>query len=113
MYRCTTRHRKRISRGWAKYFGINIPPDKIICSGCLNDNRILDKSCPVRPCVIKNAIANCAECVFYPCGKLKSRLEYIEEVKKERPKIHWLDRRRFIRPYENRKRLEQLRRKNK
>ncbi|HHZ18956.1 MAG TPA: DUF3795 domain-containing protein [Firmicutes bacterium] len=111
MYRGTTRYRKSISRGWAKYFGIHIAPDKIICCGCLKDGLHLDKCCPVRPCVIKNAINNCAECVLYPCGKIRSRMEYIEEVKAKWGKIPWLDRRRFIRPYESRQRLEQLRKR--
>ncbi len=100
-----------LSDGWHKYFGFRIPADQIICGGCLAQApRLIDKSCPVRPCVMERGLHHCAECPQYVCPQLADRLVVYEELAARRPQpIPEEDRRRFIGPYENRKRLDDLR----
>jgi hypothetical protein len=104
-------NRQVLSDGWYTYFGFRIPADQIICDGCLaRAPRLIDKSCPVRPCVMEKGLHNCAECPEYICPKLAERLVVYEEVATRCPgPIPEEDRRRFIGPYENRKRLDDLR----
>ncbi len=101
-----------VSDGWHKCFGFRIPAHEIICDGCMAENpRLIDKSCPVRPCVIERRLHNCAECPDYVCDKLAGRLVVYEDVAARCPHpIPEEDRTRFIKPYENKNRLENLRR---
>ena len=105
-------NQQALSDGWHKYFSFRIPAEKIICDGCMAQNPyLLDKACPVRPCIIERGFANCAECSDYICSKLAKRLVVYEEVAaRYGHAIPEEDRRRFIAPYENRKRLDGLRR---
>lgn len=104
-------NQQTLSDGWHKYFGFRIHADQVICDGCMAEEpSLIDKACPVRPCVIERGFRNCAECPDYVCDKLKERLVVYEEVAAGRPyPIPEEDRARFIRPYENRKRLDDLR----
>ena len=119
-------NRQILSDGWHEYFGFRIPPEKIYCNGCRdNANLTLDEDCPVRPCVIDKKLDNCAQCqdMLYEdmickdmlcedmiCETLKERLVDFEELQRDygRP-IPPADRFRFIFPYENAHRLEELR----
>jgi hypothetical protein len=103
-------NRQILSDGWYKYFGFRIPADQIICDGCLAQApRLIDKSCPVRPCVVERGLHHCAECPEYICAKLADRLVVYEEVAARCPRpISKEDRRQFIGPYENRERLDDL-----
>jgi hypothetical protein len=104
-------NQQTLSDGWHKYFSFRIPAEEIICDGCMAQNPyLLDKACPVRPCVIERGFANCAECSDYICSKLAKRLVVYEEVAARcGHAIPEEDRQRFISPYENRKRLDDLR----
>ena len=100
-----------LSDGWYKYFGFRQPPTQICCDGCMADNpKQLDQSCPVRPCVIEKGLDNCSQCELYACEKFTQRLVVYEEVKNrinaEIPENDYLC---FIRPYENKQRLDALR----
>lgn len=100
-----------LSDGWYTYFGFRIPPEEITCDGCFpNENETLDKTCQVRPCVIERNVSNCADCEDYICKKLKAILVDFETMqsKFDQP-IPEADRHRFIFPYENKQRLEELR----
>jgi len=104
-------YRQKLSDGWFKYFGFRLPPEKIICDGCMaEDAQLIDQACPVRPCVIARGLQNCAQCEQYVCEKLTERLVVREEVAKragpEIPEEEYLC---FIWPYENRLRLDALR----
>ena len=46
---------KKLSHGWFEYFGFRIPPEQIICEGCIStdESERVDKNCPVRSCVIE------------------------------------------------------------
>ena len=106
-------NRQKLSEGWFKYFGFRLPPEQIACDGCMSDNpnpRLLDLDCPVRPCVIERGLDNCSQCERYLCEKLRERLVVYEEVRDrvnaEIPEDDYLC---FIRPYENKQRLDALR----
>ena len=100
-----------LSDGWYKYFGFRIPPEGVICDGCMaNSGQLIDASCPVRPCVIERKLENCSQCADYGCEKLTERLvTYESVVERVGVKIPMADRESFIAPYENLARLEKLR----
>jgi hypothetical protein len=100
-----------LSDGWFKYFGFRIPAEQIYCDGCLAvDTRLIDKECPVRPCVLERGYANCAQCDEYGCSKLVERWVTLEDMLVKSSEIIPVDDyERFIRPYENKKRLDALR----
>lgn len=104
-------NRQILSDGWFTYFGFRIPPEEILCDGCLaEDARLVDTACPVRPCVIERGLPNCAACGQYICAKLEERMVSREEVhQRMRAEIPEEDYRRFILPYENKPRLEEIR----
>ena len=103
-------NRQVLSDGWFKYFGFRIDPAKIHCEGCLSLSVTLDDTCPVRPCVIDRQLENCAACQQYACEKLAERLVTYEElaqrIQGDIPEKDYLL---FIKPYENRLRLEAIR----
>jgi hypothetical protein len=105
-------NRQKLSDGWHKYFGFRTPTSEICCDGCMSeDPHLLDVGCPVRPCVIERELENCAQCEDYgECGKLAQRLVTYEGVKERvAQEIPDDDRERFIKPYENKVRLDALR----
>jgi hypothetical protein len=104
-----------LSDGWHTYFGFRIPPEEICCDGCLSENpALIDKSCPVRPCVLQRGLEDCSQCSDYGCGALRERLVDYEEIRWQVGReIPGEDYQRFIRPYENARRLEALRARRK
>jgi hypothetical protein len=107
-------NRQKLSDGWYRYFGFRLPPEAICCDGCMSaDPRLIDQSCPVRPCVMERVLENCSQCDRYVCEKLTQRLVVFEEVKTRlNAEIPEEDHRDFIRPYENKKRLDSIRTSN-
>jgi hypothetical protein len=106
-------NRPILSDGWQQYFGFRLPPEQICCDGCMAENpHLIDKNCPVRPCVLARGLDNCAQCDDYGCEKLQERLVDYEALRlKSGQAIPPADRLRFILPYENKLRLEAFRRK--
>jgi len=104
-------NQQKLSDGWFKYFGFRIPPTDICCDGCMKENpKLIDQNCPVRPCVIEKGLDNCSQCEQYICEKLTERLVVFEDIlKKAGGGISEEDHTCFIRPYENKERLEELR----
>ena len=104
-------NRQKLSDGWHKYFGFRLPPAEICCDGCMSeDPHLIDQGCPVRPCVIERGLDNCSQCEEYICDKLKQRLVTCEGVaERVGSEIPEDDRECFIRPYENKERLDTLR----
>jgi hypothetical protein len=103
-------NQQKLSDGWYKYFGFRLPPTEVICDGCMSENpKLIDQGCPVRPCVIEKGLENCAQCADYICEKLTQRLVVCEEVKNRVgaliPEDDYLC---FIRPYENKRRLDAM-----
>lgn len=104
-------NQQKLSDGWYTYFGFRIPPDEIHCDGCLTENaKLIDTACPVRPCVIERGLENCAPCGEYVCARLSERIvSYDQLLEKTGRPIPADDYECFIRPYENKRRLEALR----
>lgn len=105
--------RQKLSDGWFRIYGFRIPADKIICDGCVScvNPRLIDKNCPVRPCVISKEFSTCAECGEFICDKLSSRIVSRKKLEKELGRVFsdedYSD---LIRPYESKPRLTHLRR---
>ena len=104
-------NRETLSDGWSRCYGFRIPPPEICCDGCLTEDAVLiDDGCPVRPCVIERGLDNCSQCESYPCARLEERTVTVEEIRERVGEdIPVEDYQRFIRPYENRRRLDVLR----
>ena len=102
---------EKLSDGWFKYFGFRIPPEDIICDGCMAENpRLIDQSCQVRMCVIDKGFNHCGECTDYGCSKLMDRWVVYEDIQsKQNDVISEIDRTQFIFPYENKARLDLMR----
>jgi hypothetical protein len=99
-----------LSDGWFKYFGFRVPAEHILCDGCLAvEGKAIDEECPVRPCAIARGVDHCAQCDDYVCDKLKQRLGDGEEISAKFGEIPADDYVRFIRPYDSKERLEELR----
>ncbi len=100
-----------LSDGWHRYYGFRIPLAEICCDGCtMEDPVLIDRNCPVRPCVIEQGLANCSQCDSYPCEKLEQRSVTRDGIQRDIGEdIPEADYQRFIRPYENRRRLDALR----
>jgi hypothetical protein len=108
-------NQQTLSDGWFKYFGFRIPAQQVICDGCMaHTPRLIDINCPVRPCVIARGYDHCAQCLEYTgCERLAERLVIYEQVAARVPAmIPEADRVRFIAPYENQRRLDQLKQKS-
>ena len=82
--------------------------------GCLPENcdspRRIDADCPVRPCVMAKDLPNCAHCDEYICDKLAKRIVEPKKVLskcKKPPSQQDYDR--FIKPYDNKTRLDKIR----
>lgn len=104
--------RKKLSDGWHNYFGFRIEQENILCDGCTYDDNpeLIDKNCPVRPCVLAKALENCAYCEEYVCEKLKERIVDYDEIRtKHGEEIPVEDYENFIKPYESKKRLDLIR----
>jgi hypothetical protein len=72
--------------------------------------KLIDGSCPVRPCVVEKGINNCSQCEHFVCDRLRERLVVYEQMRlRFGADIPAEDRIRFIQPYENRQRLDALR----
>jgi len=62
--------RQQLSLLWAKYYDLQIPPEKIVCDGCRSkkrDAKRVDGNCPVRKCVLERQVNSCGDCADYPC----------------------------------------------
>jgi len=104
--------REELSDGWHRLFGFRIPPEKIVCEGCVSSEnpQLIDDGCPVRPCVVARGFENCAHCDEFVCEKHKKRgvrREFLEEDLGK--KIDDRDYERFVKPYESEDRLHKIR----
>lgn len=103
--------RQVLSDGWFKCFGFRIPAEEIFCDGCLTSGpaRLIHSACPVRPCLLSKGLENCAQCSEYPCDKFRQRQVLFEDVARGK-ELTATDRELFIRPHENKVRLDAIRR---
>lgn len=109
----TDDQREFLSDTWHKIYGFRIPAQEIYCEGCIScDNpKLIDNECPVRPCVIEKGLENCSQCKDYPCELFNQRKVTYEDFSEGKS----LSRREYlkcIKPYENKKRLDEIRKNN-
>lgn len=104
--------RKKASDVWEKYMGFRIEPGDIECGGCQDEDCVIDKECPVRPCVIRSGYETCAQCdEFDGCENLKARL--VSETGFEDREWDVLpdQDRKYLEAFFNHKRLQEMRKK--
>ena len=104
--------RQELSDGWFQIYGFRIEPESIACDGCVSSDspNLIDKNCPVRPCVVSRNIENCAYCHEFVCEKHKER--GVDRADLENTLGRSLDEveyELFVRPYEAERRLHALR----
>jgi hypothetical protein len=107
--------RTSLSDGWYDIYGFRIEPEDIYCEGCVSSENpvLVDKNCPVRPCVISKSIENCSGCDDYICDKLKGRIVDKKNLEEKIKRIlSAYEYENFVFPYESKARLDRLR-KNK
>ena len=100
-----------LSDGWKSLYGFRIKPNDIVCEGCVScDNPdLIDKACPVRLCVIDKEIENCAFCDEYICEKLKKRIVNRDHIEKRlNRKLTEKEYKLFVKPYESKERLDNI-----
>ncbi len=108
--------RVRGSAAWAKYYGLQVAPQRMQCRGCAGGRveglKYPDPKCEIRPCAAGRGVASCADCDEYPCAVLQSRLAACDEVvERLRGRIPEQEFRRCIAPYDCRATLDGLRAK--
>ncbi|MGE5530349.1 MAG: DUF3795 domain-containing protein [Patescibacteria group bacterium] len=104
---------ERCGAAWETLFGRRAEPGKLKCDGCYHvSGRKADPDCPVRPCCREKGYITCAECPSYPCNLLEPRFVLRAEI--EARLGHALDEetyRVYVRPLENRARLDGIRKR--
>lgn len=106
--------RVKVASAWAKYFGLKISPDKIRCNGCWSEvhagGDLPEASCGIKGCVIERGMNTCADCFDYPCERIESRMDGIEEIiLRFRDKLTHAEFDAFLAPYDARRTLEEIR----
>jgi hypothetical protein len=106
--------RKKVSDGWFKHYGFRIPHEEICCDGCLADDidnpRRIDSECQVRSCAMKRGLPNCAHCDDFICERLSEKIIDIKKIaKRVGGYIAPDDYEKFVRPYDSKGMLEDIR----
>ena len=102
--------RQRLIEGWRKYLGHEMyTVENVRCDGCMNDGRLADKNCPVRPCAIEKGVENCAYCDEYPCDKLEGLICSREKFVKRLGQIPEEDYNLCLRQFESERELASIR----
>lgn len=105
----------RCAKEWTVLFGRTFLPETLHCDGCYNHlGRKANPECSIRPCCKEKGFMTCAECGHYPCARLRERFVQRAEIEaglgRTIPEeIYQL----YVRPLENKYRLELLHRKYK
>ncbi len=103
--------RVRGSATWARYWHLQVAPQRIVCDGCLSglEGPLFRErnACRIRPCVLGRGLETCAECADYPCKMLERRMAACDEVVAQfKGKIPAREYERSIAPYDCRTILE-------
>jgi len=115
----TLKDRERCSRGFERYLGARLKPEKLrLCDGCIvqeNKRKVYYVNCIVRKCALYNGIKNCAYCSEYPCGDVLNlhetqKPDALEKITERLgTAISQKDYLAFIEPYEGIKHLNEIR----
>ncbi len=104
--------KQRVSQEFNRIFGSNIRPEDVECVGCKNEGKHVAPSCPVRLCALKKGVENCAHCSEFICDKLKRKINFIEDfLKNSKKPLSEKDFQSYIKPYQSRERLLEIRKK--
>lgn len=102
--------RQKLVDGWRKYLGHQMyTAENVHCDGCMNEGRLADKNCPVRPCAIEKGVENCTYCDEYPCENLKDFISSREKFVKRLGEIPEDDYKLCLRQFESEPELKELR----
>lgn len=109
----TDDQREFLSDTWYKIYGFRILAQEIYCEGCISCDtpKLIDNKCPVRPCVIEKGLENCSQCQDYPCELFNQR-KVTNEIFSKGKNLSSKEYSKCIKPYENQKRLDELRKNN-
>lgn len=112
----THAERVRGSAAWAKYYHLQVSPQRMRCHGCAGGHvaglDFPDRKCEIRKCVLDRSLETCAGCGEYPCDALESRMRSCDGVVERcRGKIPADEFDRFVAPYDCRATLDELRKK--
>ena len=108
--------RRRFRDSILKYYGDEITLEQCYCDGCMTSDSenpvLIDVECRVRPCVIEKGLDNCACCEQYPCEVLASKMvDYRKVIRRFGAPLPEEDYELFVKPYESRKVLDEIREK--
>ncbi len=108
--------RVRGSAAWAKYYQLQVSPQRMQCHGCekgtVEGLKFPDVKCEFRVCVLKRGLRTCADCAEYPCAKLEARMGSCDRaVERYRGAIPAAEFERCIAPYDCRATLDGIRKK--
>jgi len=73
------------AKQWSEQFNVPIPPEGILCDGCLaQSDRLCGHcyECTIRACGMQHKVANCGVCPDYGCEQIKAFLVQAPEAAK-------------------------------
>jgi hypothetical protein len=85
-YIATIENNDELRRSYAaeqsEFYGMEIPPERINCVGCLEDGEHLGycSMCEIRRCCREKGLETCADCADYVCGELEKVYTVMSEV---------------------------------
>ena len=108
--------RRRFRDSLLKYYGDELTLEQCYCDGCMtedSENPVrVDVDCQVRPCVIEKGLNNCGSCEEYPCKVLEPKIvDYQRVPERYGGPLPEEDYEIFVKPYEIRRTLEEIRQK--
>ena len=108
--------RQRFCDSLLKYYGDELTLEQCYCDGCMtedSENPVrVDVDCQVRPCVIEKGLNNCGCCEQYPCKILEPKIvDYQRVTERYGGPLPEEDYEIFVKPYEIRRTLEEIRKK--
>jgi hypothetical protein len=104
--------KERVSKDFNRIFGYYVKPEDVECVGCKNEGKHIESGCTVRPCALKKGVENCAHCSGFICDKLERKMDVMENFLKSNKKpLSEEDFQLYIKPYQSRERLLEIRKK--
>lgn len=108
------KRRLRTAEAWRRIYGVDEPPERIACGGCLGpDARLFHTSrrCAARHCCLAKGLSSCAACPVRPCDLLERAQSTWDEVPEIGSRLTPAEFDLYARPYcGHRERLEAARR---
>jgi hypothetical protein len=106
-------YQKRVAKAWHRIYGLDVPPEKLTCGGCLGTDAELfqtSRGCQARRCCRAKGLRNCAECPQVACEDLERAQRAWDGVPQLVSMITHADFVTYARPYcGHRRRIDALR----